>query len=129
MLASAGVKVKILERLPILGGRTLSIEAEGYKLDLGTTFFLYPRVLDEVLQAAGTSLKREVELIKLDQQYRIQFGAGGKLDYTPNVAEIERQIASVAPRERLGRCRHCSSGVRCCRSLFCQRSHGYLPLA
>jgi len=100
LLASAGVKVKIVERLPIIGGRTSSIEAEGYKFDLGPTFFLYPRVLDEVFQAAGTSLKREVELIKLEPQYRIQFGAGGKLDCTPNVAEMERQIASVAPRER-----------------------------
>jgi len=99
LLASAGVKVKIVERLPIIGGRTSSIEAEGYKFDLGPTFFLYPRVLDEVFQAAGTSLKREVELIKLDPQYRIQFGAGGKLDCTPNVAEMERQIASVAPRD------------------------------
>ena len=68
MLASAGVKVKILERLPILGGRTLSIESEGYKLDLGTTFFLYPLVLEEVFQAAGTSLKSEVERTKLEPQ-------------------------------------------------------------
>jgi phytoene desaturase len=45
LLASQGVQVKIIERLPIVGGRTSSIEADGYKFDLGPTFFLYPRVL------------------------------------------------------------------------------------
>jgi len=40
LLAAAGVRVKIIERLPIVGGRTSSIEAEGYKFDLGPTFFL-----------------------------------------------------------------------------------------
>lgn len=98
-LASAGLRVKIIERLPIIGGRTSTIEAQGYKFDLGPTFFLYPRVLGEILKAAGTSLEREVEMVRLDPQYRIQFGAGGKLDCTPNVAEMERQIAAISPED------------------------------
>lgn len=96
-LAAAGVRVKVLERLPIIGGRTSSIEAEGYKFDLGPTFFLYPRVLNDVFAAAGTSLDREVDMVRLDPQYRIAFGQGGKLDCTPNVAEMERQIAEISP--------------------------------
>ena len=71
LLAAAGVKVTVLERLPIVGGRTSSIEADGYKFDLGPTFFLYPRVLDEIFRAAGTSLRDEVEMVQLDPQYRI----------------------------------------------------------
>ncbi len=99
LLAAAGVRVKIIERLPIIGGRTSTIEAQGYKFDLGPTFFLYPRVLGEILKFAGTSLEREVEMVRLDPQYRIQFGAGGKLDCTPNVAEMERQIAAISPAD------------------------------
>ena len=71
LIAAAGVRVKIFERLPVLGGRTSSIEADGYKFDLGPTFFLYPRVLNEIFRAAGTSLRAEVEMIQLDPQYRI----------------------------------------------------------
>ena len=37
LLAAAGVRVKILERLPIVGGRTSSIEADGFKFDLAHT--------------------------------------------------------------------------------------------
>lgn len=97
LLATAGQKVKVLERLPHVGGRTSTIEAEGFKFDLGPTFFLYPRVLDEIFRAAGTTLAREVELIRLDPQYRLIFGAGGQLDCTPDVEKMERAIAALAP--------------------------------
>ena len=102
LLAAAGVRVKVVERLPIIGGRTSSIEADGFKFDLGPTFFLYPRVLEEIFRAAGTSLRAEVEMVRLDPQYRIQFGAGGKLDCTPDVVAMERQIATLSPTDAGG---------------------------
>jgi phytoene desaturase len=102
LLASRGVKVKIIERLPIVGGRTSSIEADGYKFDLGPTFFLYPRVLEEIFRVAGTELRREVEMIRLDPQYRIAFGAGGKMDCTPDIARMEKQIAELSPADAPG---------------------------
>jgi phytoene desaturase len=102
LLAAAGVRVKILERLPIIGGRTSSIEADSYKFDLGPTFFLYPRVLEEIFAAAGTNLRDELELVRLDPQYRIQFGAGGKLDCTPDVGAMEKQIAALSPDDAPG---------------------------
>lgn len=102
LLAAAGVRVRILERLPIPGGRTSTIEAGGFKFDLGPTFFLYPRVLDEILRTAGTSLAAEVELIRLDPQYRLTFGGGGTLDCTANRAAMERQIGLLAPNDAAG---------------------------
>ena len=98
-LAVAGVRVKILERLPVIGGRTSRIEANGFRFDLGPTFFLYERVLDEIFRSAGTTLRDEVELVRLDPQYRIQFGAGGKLNCTPNVAAMEREIGALAAED------------------------------
>ncbi len=102
LLAAAGLRVRILERLPLVGGRTSTIEAENFRFDLGPTFFLYPRVLNEIMRAAGTTLEREVELVRLDPQYRLIFGAGGGIDCTPDVARMERQIAALAPRDAGG---------------------------
>ncbi len=102
LLAAAGVQVRIIERLPMVGGRTSTIAADGFRFDLGPTFFLYPRVLNEILRVAGTSLEREVELVRLDPQYRLIFGAGGAIDCTPNVVEMERQIAALAPADAGG---------------------------
>lgn len=102
LLAAAGVRVKLLERLPTIGGRTSSIEADGFKFDLGPTFFLYPRVLEEIFAAAGTTLRSEVEMVRLDPQYRIMFGAGGELHATPDVARMEQQITALAPSDAPG---------------------------
>jgi phytoene desaturase len=102
LLANAGVKVKLLERMPIVGGRTSAIQTNGFKFDLGPTFFLYPRVLDEIFAAAGANLRHEVELVRLDPQYRIIFGGGGELNATPDVARMEQQIGAIAPGDAPG---------------------------
>jgi phytoene desaturase len=101
-LASAGLKVKVVERLPVVGGRTSTIEAEGYRFDLGPTFFLYPQVLREIFSQAGADLDREVEMVRLDPQYRIAFGGGGQLDATPDVRRMEEQITRLSPRDAGG---------------------------
>ncbi len=102
LLAASGAKVKIMERLPTVGGRTSLIEADGFKFDLGPTFFLYPRVLEEIFIAAGTTLRDEVELVRLDPQYRIIFGGGGEINATPDIARMEAQIAAIAPGDAPG---------------------------
>ena len=100
LLASAGVKVKLLERMPIVGGRTSAIQTDGFKFDLGPTFFLYPRVLDEIFAAAGASLRQEVELVRLDPQYRIIFGGGGELNATRTSREWSSRLARSRRKTR-----------------------------
>ncbi len=102
VLASSGLKVKVLERRRTVGGRTSAIEAEGFKFDLGPTFFLYPRVLEQIFADAGASLRDEVEMVRLDPQYRVIFGQGGQLDATPNIAAMERQIAAISCGDAAG---------------------------
>src|SRR5215203_490622 len=74
LLAGAGLKVTVLERLPRVGGRTSTLGADGFRFDLGPTFFLYPAILREIFASAGENLDREVELVRLDPQYRLIFG-------------------------------------------------------
>lgn len=97
LLAAAGVEVTVLERQPRVGGRSAALEADGFRFDLGPTFFLYPRVLAEIFAAAGADLFREVEMVRLDPQYRLVFGAGGSLDATGDLAEMERRVAALSP--------------------------------
>jgi len=99
LLAGAGLKVTILERLSRVGGRTSILEADGFRFDVGPTFFLYPQVLEEIFAAGGHDLRREVPMTRLDPQYRLVFGSGGELLATPRVAELDRRVAALSPRD------------------------------
>ncbi|MDB5315676.1 MAG: phytoene desaturase, partial [Rhodospirillales bacterium] len=46
-LAAAGAQVTLYEKDAVVGGRTRVLTTpEGYRFDLGPTFFLYPRILE-----------------------------------------------------------------------------------
>jgi phytoene desaturase len=99
LLAGAGYRVKVLERHDRIGGRTSAIVEEGYRFDVGPTFFLYPRVLESIFAAVGRNLRDYVELVRLDPQYHLVFGAGGELEATPDVASMQREIAVLSPHD------------------------------
>lgn len=96
-LAASGAQVTLLERRDRVGGRTSTIEKDGFRFDCGPTFFLYPRVLDEIFHSVGRSLMDEVPMTRLDPQYRLTFGSGGQLDCSPDMDEMDRQIAKISP--------------------------------
>lgn len=98
-LAHAGCQVTVLERCSRPGGRTSAIEREGYRFDCGPTFFLYPRVLKEIFASVGYDLMSEVPMERLDPQYRLTFGAGGQLDCTADLEEMDRQVAKLSPAD------------------------------
>jgi phytoene desaturase len=99
LLAKAGLRVRVLERLPHVGGRTSPIEVGGFRFDRGPTFFLYPRILREIFAAVGRRFTDEVPMVRLDPQYRLVFGAGGRLDCTPNVPRMEKAISAIEPND------------------------------
>ena len=101
LLAKAGLRVRLLERLAVPGGRTSTITTpEGFRFDLGPTFFLYPQVLEDIFSTCGYDLRQEVEMIRLDPQYRLVFGAGGELLATPEVARMEAEVSKLSPADR-----------------------------
>ena len=99
LLAKTGLEVTVIEKQPRVGGRTSAIEGEGYRFDLGPTFFLYPQVLEKIFSAVGRDLHREVPMKKLDPQYRLIFGAGGELLCTSDIERMVGEIARLAPAD------------------------------
>ncbi len=97
LLARSGVDVTIVESRSTVGGRTSTIEREGFRFDTGPTFFLYPRVLEEIFSVAGRNLQKEAPMVRLDPQYRLVFGSGGELLATPDVPRMEQAIAKLCP--------------------------------
>jgi phytoene desaturase len=99
LLAHAGLDVTVLERRSQVGGRTSFFEQDGYRFDVGPTFFMYPRILEEVYRAVGKDLWTEVPMERLDPQYRVVFEHGGELRATPDAGEMERRVAALSPAD------------------------------
>ena len=98
-LAHQDFEVTILERKEQVGGRTSSINANGFRFDCGPTFFLYPRVLAEIFDSVGRNLFEEVPMVRLDPQYRLTFGAGGQLDCSADLQKMDDQIGELSPND------------------------------
>ncbi len=93
----------MLERADRVGGRTSAIEADGYRFDVGPTFFMYPRVLSEIFATAGYDLEREVELVKLDPAIPPHLWRRRRALLHPSDLErMEKAVAAIAPRRCKG---------------------------
>jgi phytoene desaturase len=100
LLAKDGHRVTIFEKENAVGGRTRTIEtAQGYKFDIGPTFFLYPRVLSEIFDACGARLEDHVTMTRLDPQYHLIFEGGGEMKATADVPRLEEEIARLSPAD------------------------------
>src|SRR3954463_14436834 len=97
LLAQTDASVTVFERLDPVGGRSATISARSpagsFRFDTGPTFFLYPRVLAEIFAACGRRLDDEVDLIRVDPQYRLVFEQGGEIKATSKIDEMAREIA------------------------------------
>lgn len=102
LLAGSGFDVTVVERLPFVGGRTSTLEADGFRFDLGPTFFLYPQVLDSIYRQVGRDFREEVDMVRLDPQYQLVFGGGGSLLARPDIEHMEQAIAALSPGDAPG---------------------------
>ncbi len=103
LLAQTGAEVTIFEKLDRVGGRSGTIVAPTehgeFRFDMGPTFFLYPRVLEDIFAACGRSLRAEVELTRLDPLYDLVFEDGGLLRASGDLATLEAEVARFCPTD------------------------------
>ena len=78
-LAAAGHAVEVLERNAVTGGKVASVHHGGATFDVGPSLLTLPHLVDELLALAGTSLAAEVELVRLDPQFRYHWPDGSAL--------------------------------------------------
>ena len=97
LLAKAGYEVTVIERQDRVGGRTSSFTMDGFRFDLGPTFFHYPQVLEEILDSVGVDLWEELDLRPLNPQYRLQYSDGEHLDVMPGFEAMRDEIERLAP--------------------------------
>lgn len=106
LLAASGREVTVLEQGDRVGGRSRRIDQDGYRFDTGPTFFIYPRVLEEIFRTCGFDLREEVEMLRLDPMYRLSFlqpdGNAEHLRLWADAERSEQALAAFSPEDASG---------------------------
>jgi phytoene desaturase len=89
--------VTLLERNGWLGGKAAVLSEQGYRFDMGPTILTLPSVLARVFGEAGRDLHRELELIRLDPQWRSFFTDGSTLDLRADIGQMSQDLDRFAP--------------------------------
>lgn len=91
VLAARGHRVTLLEKNDWVGGKAASLEAEGYRFDMGPTILTLPSILQRVFAEAGKRLEDYLDLRPLDPQWRCFFDgvANGETTTLDLVADVD----------------------------------------
>ncbi|RPI64220.1 MAG: phytoene desaturase, partial [Lysobacterales bacterium] len=96
LLAEAGFEVTVLEREPQVGGRTSTLELDGFRFDRGPTFFLFPEILESIFRICGRDLHDEVQLERLDPNYRLVFEGDAAVDVSSDLNKLKSEIRRLS---------------------------------
>ncbi|OYR84686.1 phytoene dehydrogenase, partial [Halorubrum ezzemoulense] len=83
-LADAGADVTLLEKNEQLGGRASRLEVDGFRFDMGPSWYLMPDVFERFFGHFGRSPDEFYELERLDPHYRVFWKDGDKVDVLPD---------------------------------------------
>jgi phytoene desaturase len=98
LLAKAGMKVTVLEAREKTGGRAYVWQKDGFKFDMGPSWYLMPDAFDQFFKLMGTSAEAELNLVQLDPAYQTRNeGHAEKLIIRKDLAANKQLFDSIEP--------------------------------
>lgn len=95
-LAARGHDVVLLDKNEWVGGKAAVLEQDGFRFDMGPTILTLPEVLERIFAEAGRDLEDELDLVRLDPQWRCFYEDGSVLDLDEDVETMARRIADYS---------------------------------
>jgi phytoene desaturase len=96
-LADAGYDVTVLEKNEQLGGRASRLTREGFRFDMGPSWYLMPDVFERFFGRFGKRPADYYGLERLDPHYRIFFKDGTQVDIDPDRRENRETFEAIEP--------------------------------
>ncbi|MDO8106301.1 phytoene desaturase family protein [Isoptericola sp. b441] len=97
LLAREGYQVTLLEARAEVGGRASVWAADGFRFDIGPSWYLMPEVFEHFFALMGTSAADELDLVSLDPAYRAFFERYEPLDVHSDVEASAALFESIEP--------------------------------
>ncbi len=89
-LARSGAEVTVVEKHSGPGGRARMLEKEGFRFDMGPSWYWMPNVFETFFASFGKQVSEYYRLVRLDPSYRINY-IGESIDF-PASYEALRQV-------------------------------------
>ncbi len=97
VLAKAGFKVTVLEKNDQPGGRARVWEQDGFKFDMGPSWYWMPDVFENFFALFGKKPQDFYELKRLDPAYRVYFDKDETVDVPASMTELETLFEGIEP--------------------------------
>lgn len=94
-MAKAGYKVQVLEKNEQLGGRASLLEIDGFKFDMGPSWYWMPDIFENFFADFGKKVSDYYQLEKLSPAYRVIFGKNNHIDISDNPEEIIAKFEEI----------------------------------
>src|SRR3954469_9606625 len=102
VLAKAGHKVTIIEKNDQPGGRARVWEKDGFKFDMGPSWYWMPDVFENFFALFGKKPSDFYDLKRLDPGYRVYYGKNDFLDIPAGMGELEKLFDNIEPNSSAG---------------------------
>lgn len=91
-LAARGHSVRVFEANAWTGGKAAVLQLGAFRFDMGPTILTLPSVLRRIFLEAGRPLTQELDLVRLDPQWRSFFQDGSVLDLTADIEGMSKNL-------------------------------------
>ncbi|PZD77870.1 NAD(P)/FAD-dependent oxidoreductase [Mesonia sp. K7] len=94
-LAKYGYEVKVIEKNNHAGGRAQQLIKEGFKFDMGPTWYWMPDVFEKFFADFNKSPKDYYQLEKLNPAYQVYFGENDSITIGDSLEKIKLTFESI----------------------------------
>jgi len=94
-LGKMGYEVSVFEKNAMAGGRARKLEAEGYRFDMGPTWYWMPDVFEKFFNRFGYSVSDMYELKRVSPGYRMFFGVDEYVDVPADMDELYQTFENI----------------------------------
>jgi phytoene desaturase len=95
-LSDLGLSVTVIEKHATAGGRARMFESDGFKFDMGPSWYWMPDVFEQFFNTAGESVDKYLDLIRLDPSYKVWFD-DGPVNIPASLGRVRALFESIEP--------------------------------
>lgn len=94
-MAKEGYKVSVFEKNKSIGGRARQFKRNGFKFDMGPTFYWMPDIFERFFADFKKKPADFYQITRLNPGYEIYFGENDKLKQSANITELKQTFEQI----------------------------------